>query len=131
MISYRARWAGLAAASLHDQASGTLITRPSPRCAVIASSVTSTRSILAPPLAAVLIPRLQYPGPMVFNIRPDDVQLPARESVIQGQRDRLEPELAHHPLAADVHVPRLPAVEAVEKEPIRARDSGNARHAWI
>src|SRR5713226_4363611 len=104
MISYFARWAGLAAASLHDQASGTLMTRPSARWAVMVSSVTSTRLILASLLAAVLIPRLQNPGQMLFNIRPNDVQLPRRESVIAGQGDRLEPELAYHALTADVHV---------------------------
>src|SRR5213594_4590687 len=64
------RWAGLAAASLHDQASGTLMTRPSARWAVILSSVTSTRLILAPLLAAVLIPCLQNPAQVAFNIRP-------------------------------------------------------------
>src|SRR5437867_1973086 len=69
MISYFARWAGLAAASLHDQASGTLMTRPSARWAVILSSVTSTRLILASLLAAVLIPCLQNPAQVFFNIR--------------------------------------------------------------
>src|SRR4030095_7325489 len=118
MISYFARWAGLAAASRQDQASGTLTTRPSARWAVIASLVISTRLIRASLLAAVLIPRLPYPGEMLFNIRPNDVQLARRESVVAGKRDRLEPKLAHGALPADVHVLRLMAVETVEEEPI-------------
>src|SRR5712691_11175675 len=85
MISYFALWAGLAAASLHDQASGTPMTRPSARWAVIVSSVTSTRLILASLLAAVLIPCLQNPGQMLFNIRPNDVQLARRELVVAGE----------------------------------------------
>jgi hypothetical protein len=83
----------------------------------MASSVISTRLILASLLAAVLIPRPPYSLQMLLNIRPNDVQLPRRESVIAGKRDRLEPGLAHHALAAHVHVLRLMTVEAVEEEP--------------
>jgi len=61
------------------------MTRPSARWAVILSSVTSTRLILAPLLAAVLIPCLQNPGEMLFNIRSNDVQLARREPMIAGQ----------------------------------------------
>ena len=80
------------------------MTRPSARWAVILSSVTSTRLILAPLLAAVLIPCLQNPAQVAFNIRP------------------LEPELADHELAADVHVLRARSSRSCRKR--SGRDPG-------
>src|SRR6266480_774460 len=53
-----ARWGGVASESRQDQARGTLMTRPSARCATISSFVTRTSRIRGSPPAAVVIPRL-------------------------------------------------------------------------
>src|SRR5437870_8671167 len=53
-----ARWAGVASERRHDQARGTLMTRPSARDATISSFVTRTSRIRGSAPAAVVIPCL-------------------------------------------------------------------------
>jgi hypothetical protein len=59
----------------------------------------------------------------------DFIQLSRAEPMIPRQADRRQPELRVLTIAADVHVHRFIAVEAVEKEPVRAGDVRNARHS--
>ena len=70
-----ARWAGVASERRHDHASGTLITRPSTKWAVIESSVTSTRAIRDSTLTAVLIPSLDDDRLVLDDMTTDVVQL--------------------------------------------------------
>ena len=75
-----ARCAGMASESRHDHASGTLITRPSARWAVIVSSDTSTRAILVSVLTAVLMPSLNDGRLIVDNYPSTLVEFPGSES---------------------------------------------------
>jgi hypothetical protein len=55
MNSKLLRWAGVASDKRHDQAKGTLMTRPSARCATIESSVICRSMIRGISLTAVFI----------------------------------------------------------------------------
>jgi hypothetical protein len=72
MISQFARCAGVASDSRQDQASGTLITRPSAKYAVIVSSVTSTRRIVGSAASAALMPCLDDED-LMLNDYPSDL----------------------------------------------------------
>jgi hypothetical protein len=49
----------------------------------------------------------------------------------QTQNDRLDPELGLIPLPTNMHVHRFRTVEAVEEQPVRPRNSSDARHGEI
>src|SRR3990172_5269017 len=89
-----ARCFGVASDNRQDQASGTLITRPSTRCAMISSSVTRTSWIRGSLLAAVFMPRLQNGGAMRLEDAPDHVQLTSVEPVTPCKLERFKPEFA-------------------------------------
>jgi hypothetical protein len=59
---------------------------------------------------------------------PNLVQLARSETAVPGQSHRIEPELAFTPIATNVHMHRLGAVETVEQEPVRPWNSGNPWH---
>src|SRR5947207_10001188 len=122
------RWACVASDSRHDHASGTLITRPSTRCAVIVSSVTSTRAIRDSTLTAVLMPCLDD-RPLVYDDKSTDlIQLARTEPMIPCQGHGRQPKLGVLAIAPDVDVHRLNAVETVEEERIWPRNIRNPRH---
>jgi hypothetical protein len=56
------------------------------------------------------------------------VQFCGGETVIRCQHHWLKPILAHHPFAADMNMPGLIAVQAVEEKAIGARDTANGWH---
>src|SRR3989304_1133117 len=87
-----ARWAGVASESRHDHASGTLITRPSTRWAVIVSSVTSTRAIRDSTLTAVLIPCLDDRRFVLNDQAANLIQFSRAEPIIPRELDRCQPE---------------------------------------
>src|SRR5438128_5527 len=85
IISNRLRCAGVALANRHDQASGTLIVRPSASWAISASSVTSSVTIRGSLLPAVFIPCLPNTVHVVEDDLPDAVQFLRREAVVVSQ----------------------------------------------
>jgi hypothetical protein len=94
----------VASESRHDQASGTLITRPSIKWAVIVSSVTSTWSMRDSTLTAELMPGL---GDSLFvdpNETPDLVQFPCAETGIPCHRDGRQPELCLLSIVTNMHM---------------------------
>ena len=127
--------AGVALANRHDQASGTLTVRLSANCATMASSVTSSVTIRGSLLAAMFIPGLPNMVQIVEDHLPDAIQFLCRETVIVRQDNRLEPEFAYGPVAAYMDVARFITVEAVNEEPIRARNTGDRRQGgylqWV
>src|SRR5436309_1329518 len=126
-----ARCWGVASDRRQDQASGTLMTRPSARCAMISSPVTRTCWMRGSVLAAMFMPCLQYRCAMGVDEPADDVQLSGAEAVATSQLDRLEPELAGAVLSLDVHVRGLIAVEAGEEDSIGPRDALDSWHCRI
>lgn len=123
-----ARWVGVASDSRHDHARGTLITRPSTKCAVIVSSVTSTRAIRDSTLTAVLMPCLDDRRFMCDDEPTDLIQLARTEPMVPCQGHGRQPKLGLLPIAPHVDVHGLVTVETVEEEPIRSRNAGNPRH---
>src|SRR6266496_1460535 len=119
MISKLFLCAGAASLNRQDHASGTLTTRPSTRKKVINSSVILTSLTRASVLTAMLMPCLLDLFQVLLNGCANAVELSSRETVILGQSDRLNPELADHPFSLDVNVRRLVAVKAVEVKPVR------------
>src|SRR5881227_1761461 len=110
-----ARWGGVASESRQDQARGTLMTRPSARCATISSFVTRTSRIRGSAPAAVVIPRLHDLVVMLSNDLTDTCQLVCCKPMVPRENQRLEPELAGTPFALHVDMGRLVAVEAGEE----------------
>src|SRR5271167_71777 len=98
------RCAELASNSRHDHASGTLITRPSAKCAMISSAVTRTSSIRGSLLATVFIPCLQNDRAMRLNDSTNHVQLVGAETMIASQPQRLKPEFAGLPFTLHMDV---------------------------
>jgi hypothetical protein len=100
--------------------------RPSESSAVIASSETSTSSIVGS--ATVLLPGFDNQ----WNIRgyqlTDLDEIMAAEAMVGDQRDRLNPELTDAPVPLNMDMHRLSAVEAVEEEPEPSRDTTNGWH---
>src|SRR4030067_2174602 len=82
-----ARCLGVASDSRQDHASGTLITRPSARCAMISFAVTRTSWISGSLVnsAAVLMPCLQYRGAVGYNDPSHLAQLPRADAVAAGK----------------------------------------------
>src|SRR3989475_1481421 len=109
------------------EARGTLMTRPSTRCATISSFVTRTSRIRGSPPAAVVIPRLHDLLVMLSNDLAYPSQLVCCKPMVPREHQRVEPELAGVPVSLHVDVGRLVAIEAGEEEPIR---SGDATDAW-
>lgn len=95
---------------------------------MIASSPTSIDVMRGSLLAAVLIPCLQDVFEIVSNQFSNSVQFFGRESIIAAELNRLQPEFAKIAFSPHVDVLRLCAIEAVEEEPIWARDSTYRRH---
>ena len=114
--------------SRHDQASGTLMTRPSVRLAVMRLSVTSMLVIRGSLPAAVFIPSLIDESQIVKDELADSIQLLSAKPIVRRQHDRIEPELTRLSLPLGVNMPRFLAVEAVEEESIRADDPLNCWH---
>lgn len=79
-----ARCFGVASDSRQDQASGTLMTRPSTRFAMISSSVTRTSWMRGSFLAAVFMPHLQNRGAPRADDSADHVQLVSAEAVVRA-----------------------------------------------
>src|SRR5690348_15771125 len=131
MMRNLARCAGVASDSRHDQANGTLITRPSDNRATISFLVMRTSSIRGSLFAAVLIPRLQYRCAMRHDDPADHIQLPGSKTVIACQLQRLKPELASLVFLLDMDVRRLAAIETREEEPVRPGNTANARHSSV
>src|SRR2546425_1667163 len=94
MSQTSARSLGAAQDNRHDQASGTLITRPSTRSAMISSVVTRTLLMRGSLLAAVFIPSLYNHSQMRLNDSSNNLQLPGVEAMVPSQSERIEPELA-------------------------------------
>src|SRR2546426_12073733 len=124
-----ARCFGVASDSRQDQARGTLMTRPSTRCAIISSSVSRTSWMRGSLLAAVFMPCLQNLAALRSDDSANRVQFVGAEAVTSGQLDRFEPELAGTALSLHVYVRRFIAVEAREEEPIRPRDALDSWHS--
>jgi hypothetical protein len=61
----------------------------------------------------------------------DVVQLSRTEAMIPRQGDRRQPEFGLLTVASHVNVHRLVAVETVEEEPVRTRETGNLRHVAL
>jgi hypothetical protein len=59
---------------------------------------------------------------------PDAIQFLRGEAVVVRQGDGIEPELANAAIPTDVDMPRLVAVETLEKEAVRAGYAGDSRH---
>src|SRR6266446_7868820 len=93
----------------------------------MASSVTSSVTMRGSLLAAMFIPSLPNTVHIVDDDLPDAVQFLCREAVVVRQDNGFEPEFADGPVPAHMDVPRFVTVEAVEEEPIRAR---NTRDRW-
>src|SRR5437660_5128152 len=74
IISKCCRCSGVALAKRHDHTSGTLMVRPSARCAVIRSSVTSTERIRGSLLATMVMPCLQETRQVLHNKGTNPVQ---------------------------------------------------------
>lgn len=82
----------VASESRQDQASGTLITRPSARLAMISFAVTRTSRIRGSPVnsAAVLMPCLQHCRPARRDDPPNHIELARPEAVTSGKAEGLE-----------------------------------------
>src|SRR5437867_7361729 len=109
MIRKCARCDGVASERRHDHTRGTLITRPSTRCATISSLVTRTSRIRGSLLTTVLMPCLQNHASLFFDKVADHVQLSCPEAVVPRERHRLQPELTRPSLALSVNVRGLSA----------------------
>ena len=93
------------------------------------SSVTTTSRILTSGTCTpVLIPGLQNHPMRIQYETSDAVPLCGIETVVPGERDRPQPELAGHPFSLDMHVGRLVAVEALEEESLPPRQRLYRRH---
>jgi hypothetical protein len=77
------------------------------------------------------MPSLDDASVVLDNYAPDLVELARAEAAIPGQNDRLDPELGLIPLTANVNVYWFRTVEAVEEQPVRSWNSGDARHGEI
>src|SRR5262249_11455613 len=88
VISNRWRCSGVAFASRHDHASGTLTLRPSASWAAMASSVTSSATMRGSLLATVLIPGLPNTLQVADHGLPDTVQLFRGEAAVEEEAVR-------------------------------------------
>lgn len=106
------RCASVASDNLHDHHNGTLMVRPSTRCAVISSFVTSTARALGTlgGWAAVLTPDLQHPNAVFKDNAFDHVEVTRGEAIRVCQQDWVEPVLAFSFVATRMNVWRFRAV---------------------
>src|SRR5262245_54588657 len=107
IISKCCRCSGVALAKRHDQTRGTLMVRPSARCAVIRSSVTSTERIRGSLLAKMVMPGLQDTRQVLHNKGANSVQFARGKAMIYTQGNRGQPKLTYHPLTAHMDVRRF------------------------
>jgi hypothetical protein len=77
------------------------------------------------------MPRLDDASLVLDNYAPDLIELARTETSIPGQDDRTDPELGLIPVTTDVDMRRFGAVKAVEKQPVRSRNTGDSRHGEI
>src|SRR5262252_9429054 len=129
IISKYCRCSGVASDNRHDHARGTLMVRPSARCAVMRSSVTSTVRIRESLLATVVMPCLQDPRHVLHNQGADPVQFARGKAMIDTQGNRGQPKLAYHTLAAHMDVRRFMTIKAIEEQAIGTGNIGNRGHA--
>jgi len=124
-----ARSAGVASDSLHDQASGTPITRPSTRWTTIWSRVTRTFWMRGSAgLVTMLVPRFKNNSQMSSDQSANPVQFAGAEAVAASDLERLEPELAGFVIQFNMNVRRFSTIEAREKETVRSPDTTDSRH---
>jgi hypothetical protein len=76
----------------------------------------------------MFIPCLHDPLPVSGDDFPNGVQLFCCETLIFCQRHRLDPEFADHPFPLNMDVHSLVTVEAVEEEPVWARNIADRWH---
>jgi hypothetical protein len=98
---------------------------------VIASSVTSTRSIRDSTLTAVLIPSLDNLRLVLNDQAPNLVELTGAETMVPRNGHRRHPKLRMLAVAPNMHVDWLIAVKTVEKEPVWTRNAGHPWHFSI
>jgi hypothetical protein len=120
------RCSGVASDSLHDQASGTLISRPSDSTATIASSVTFSVTIRGS--STVLMPYLDHLCEALHYQFPNLIEFLRTESIIPRKRNWFKPKLARAAIAFDMHMHELVTIEAIKEQPVRSRDIRNRRH---
>jgi hypothetical protein len=77
------------------------------------------------------MPGLDDASLVLNNYAPDLVELARAEAAVPGQNDRFDSELRLIPLTANVNVHRFSTVEAIEEQPVRPGNSGDARHDEI
>src|SRR5262249_16269104 len=129
IISKCCRCSGVALAKRHDHTRGTLMVRPSARCAVIRSSVTSTERIRGSFLATMVMPCLQDTHQVFHNQDANPVQFVWCKAMIHTQDNQEQPKLTHHPLAAHMDMRRFMTIKAVEEQAIGTWNIGNRGHA--
>ena len=105
------------------------MTRPSTRCAVIVSSVTTMCPMRLSTLTAVLMPSPNDRGFVPSNQMANLVEFTRAEALIPCQRDRRQPELALLSISPNMDVYWFVAVETVEEEPIRPWNADNLWHS--
>src|SRR5262245_2580458 len=103
--------------------------RPSARCAVTRSSVTSTVRIRGSFLATVVMPCLQDAPQVLQNKGANPIQFAWRKAMIGTQCDRCQPKFTDHTLPAHMDMRRFMAIKAVEEQTVGAWDIGNRGHA--
>ena len=126
-----ARCAGVASDNRQDHASGTLITRPSARCAMISSLVTRMSWTTGSLLATMFMPGLQNRSSMLLDRASNHIQVPGAEAVVASKSEWNEPELTGLVLALDMHVRWFITVEAREKETIRSWNPCDSWHSRL
>src|ERR1017187_588232 len=129
------RCVAVASSSRGYQTSGTVMTRPSRRLTLIASSVnwtSSTRSsvLLCADDAEKLIPCLQKPLPRIPHHRLYLAQFVGAKSKVARQLDGTKPEFSRQIVAVNMNIWRLVGLVTVEVEAIRA-GSQPRRHPGI
>src|SRR5262249_16734810 len=129
IISKCCRCSGVALAKRHDHTSGTLMVRPSARCAVIRSAVTSTERIRGSLLATMLMPGLQDTREVLHNKSTNPVQFARGKAMIHTQGNWDQPKLTYHALAPYMDVRRFVTIKAVEEQAIGTWNIGNRGHA--
>jgi hypothetical protein len=73
------------------------------------------------------MPCLDYRLFLLDDQAPNVIQFAWAEPMIPSKRHRRQPELGLLPVAPDVDVHRFGAIETVEEEPVRPR---NSRDSW-
>src|SRR2546430_17053946 len=79
----------------------------------------------------MFMPCLRYGIAMKSDYSPNRVELPGGKTVIGCQLDRLKPEVTRPAFPKYMNVNRLIAVEAIEEEPVEARDTLDSPHSIV